>query len=335
MQFDPIALHRDALVLDAAAPLLRDRRWIGAYLAGGVDVLCPTICTNETAAQTLRTVGGWHRHIRGDDRLVLARSVADIETAKASGKAAVILHAQGGDLLENDVDLVDAFKALGLGILQLTYNEKNRIGDGAGERTDSGLSHFGLKVVARCNEVGVVVDCSHTGARTTLEAMEVSTKPVVFSHANPKAVFDTARNITDEQIRAVAGTGGLTGILGFPAFISADPKPTLDQMIDHLAYVADLVGIAHVALGIDYFLGQSGVADDATAVREYEGRLAEGRWRRADYPAPPYHYPTGIEMPDTLQNLTIRMAERGFSEDEIRAVLGGNWMRVLRACWGG
>jgi membrane dipeptidase len=266
---------------------------------------------------------------------VLARSFSDIDKAKQAGRAAVILHAQGGDLLENEVDLVDAFKALGVGILQLTYNEKNRIGDGAGERTDAGLSHFGLKVVARSNDVGVVVDCSHTGARTTLEAMEVSTKPVVFSHANPKAVFDTARNITDEQIKAVAATGGLTGVVGFPAFVSADPKPTLDQMIDHMAYVADLVGIAHVALGIDYFLGQSGVADDEAAVRDYEGRLAEGRWRRADYPAPPYHYPEGIEMPDKLPNLTVRMAERGFSEDEIRAVLGGNWMRVLRACWGG
>lgn len=321
--------------MDAAAPLLRDRRWIGAYLAGGVDVLCPTICTNDNAAQTLRVVGAWHRHLRGDARLVLARSVADIETAKASGKGAVILHAQGGDLLENEVDLVDAFKALGVGILQLTYNEKNRIGDGAGERTDAGLSHFGLKVVARCNEVGMVVDCSHTGARTTLDAMEVSTKPVVFSHANPKAVFDTARNITDAQIKAVAATGGLTGIVGFPVFVSADPQPSLDQMIDHMVYVADLVGIAHIGIGIDYFLGQSGVADDDAAIRDYEGRVAEGRWRRADYPAPPYRYPEGIEMPDKLANLTVRMAERGFSEDEIRAVLGGNWMRVLRACWGG
>lgn len=332
---DPMRLHHDAIVIDAAAPLLRERRWIDAYLAGGVDVLCPTVCTNDTASQALRVIAGWHRHIREDDRLLLAHSVADIEAAKAGGRAAVILHAQGGDLVENCVELVDAFKALGVGIIQMTYNEKNRIGDGAGERTDAGLSHFGVKFVQRCNAVGVVVDCSHTGSRTTLDAMSVSERPVVFSHANPKAVHDSPRNITDEQIRAVAATGGLTGIVGFPAFVSNDRPPSLDQLVDHMAYVAELVGIEHVALGIDYFLGQSGVADDVAAMREYEGRVAEGRWRRADYPPPPYAYPRGIEMPDRLPNLTERMLARGFTEREARAVLGLNWLRVLRACWGG
>ena len=211
--------------------------------------------------------------------------------------------------------------------------KKNRLGDGAGERTDAGLSVFGLKAVERCNQIGIVVDCAHTGSRKSFDAMEVSEKPVVSSHANPKGAFDTARNISDEQIRSVAATGGLTGIVGYPAFLSAAQQPTLDCFIEHLSYVADLVGIEHVALGINYFLGQVGVADDAIATREYEGRIAEGRWRRADYPPPPYYYPKGIEMPEKLPILTTRLLERGYSETKIRAVLGENWMRVLAGCW--
>lgn len=326
-------LHADAIVFDAAAPLLRDHRFIENYLDGGVDVLMPTVATNDTSTQALRTIATWHKRVREDKRLQFVSSTTDIRENKSVGRTSVILHSQGADLIENDVNLLDTFKALGVGVMQLAYNEKNRLGDGAGERTDAGLSVFGLKAVERCNQIGIVVDCAHTGSRTSLDAMEVSEKPVVFSHANPKGAFDTARNITDEQIRSVAATGGLTGIVGYPAFLSAAQQPTLDCFIDHLSYVADLVGIEHVALGIDYFLGQVGVADDAVATKEYEGRIAEGRWRRSDYPPPPYYYPKGIEMPERLPNLTIRLLERGYSETEIRAVLGENWMRVLSACW--
>jgi len=331
---DAEALHKDAIVMDAAAPLLREYRYIDDYIAGGVDILVPTVCTNDNAAAALATIAGWHDHVRGDARLSFVSSVADILAAKKTGQTAVILHAQGADLLENNVQLVDAFKALGVGIMQLAYNEKNRLGDGAGERTDAGLSIFGVKVVNRCNEVGIVVDGSHTGNRTTLDAIEISAKPFVFSHANPKGVFDTARNITDEQIKACAATGGVIGAVGYPAFVSASERPNLDQYIDHIAYVADLVGIAHVSLGVDYFLGHAGIADDARAIREYEGRINVGRWRRSDYPPPPYYYPEGIETPDKLGNLTAALLRRGFAADDVRAVLGGNWMRVLTQCWG-
>ena len=332
---DQEELHKDALVIDAAAPLLRAHRYIDLYIAGGVDVLVPTICTNDNAAGALATIAGWHVRVREDDRLCFVASSDDIHAVKKAGKASVILHAQGADLLENNLHLIDAFKALNVGIMQLAYNEKNRLGDGAGERTDAGLSIFGVKVVERCNAVGIVVDGSHTGNRTTLDAMEVSTKPFVFSHANAKGVFDTARNITDEQIKAAAATGGVIGAVGYPAFVSDAARPTLDQYIDHIAYIADLVGIAHVSLGVDYFLGQAGIADDDRATQEYEGRITEGRWRREDYPPPPYYYPYGIETPDKLATLTAGLVHRGFSEDDIRAVLGENWMRVLGVCWGG
>ena len=326
-------LHADAIVFDAGAPLLRDHQFIENYLDGGVDVLMPTLATNDTSTQVLRKIATWHKRVREDKRLQFVSSTTDIRENKSVGRTSVILHSQGADLIENDVNLLDTFRALGVGVMQLAYNEKNRLGDGVGERTDAGLSVFGLKAVERCIQIGIVVDCAHTGSHTSLDAMEVSEKPVVFSHANPKGAFDTAYNIRDEQIRSVAAIGGLTGIVGYPAFLSAAQQQTLDCFIDHLSYVTDLVGIEHVALGIDYFLGQIGVADDAAATKEYEGRIAAGRWRRSYYPPPPYYYPKDIEMPERLPNLTIQLLERGYSETEIRAVLGENWMRVLSACW--
>jgi membrane dipeptidase len=122
-------------------------------------------------------------------------------------------------------------------------------------------------------------------------------------------------------------------VVGFPAFVAATPRPSLDQMIDHVAWYADTIGIDHVGIGIDYFLGQHGIVDDAAARRTYDEQVRTGRWGEG-YPPPPYHYPAGIETPDRLANLTAGLLARGFSEADARKVLGGNWLRVYRAVWG-
>src|SRR5690606_23579948 len=142
------------------------------------------------------------------------------------------------DPVEDDLHLLDTYKALGVGVIQLTYNVRNRLGDGASEETDAGLSHFGIAFVRRCNELGIIVDCSHTGARTTLDAIEVSSQPVIFSHANARAVHPSNRNITDEQIRALAAKGGVIGVVGFPGFVSHMARPSLDRFIDHIDHIA-------------------------------------------------------------------------------------------------
>jgi membrane dipeptidase len=219
-------------------------------------------------------------------------------------------------------------------MVQLCYNRRNLVGDGATERSDSGLSHFGIDFIKRLNALNLVIDCSHTGIRTTFEVIERSTAPVVISHANAYAVHPNRRNVPDDLIRAIAATGGLVGTVGFPAFVANTERPTVDQFIDDIVYKVELTSIDHVGLGIDYYEGQHGVESDPVALARYEWRIAGGHWRAEEYPPPPYYYPAGIETPRTLSNLTRRLAERGFAEDDIRKILGLNWLRVFRQVWG-
>lgn len=328
-------LHRDAIIIDATCPLARMTSYIDWWREGGATAIAPTVTgMNGNARSGFAMIGGWLRYARGRDDTLIVRKACDIEEAKRLGKLGLILHCQGTAIVEDELDLLDAYQAAGLRIVQLCYNRKNLVGDGAGERTDSGLSHFGVKLIERLNALNLIVDCSHTGHRTSMDAVAMSAAPVIISHANARAVHDNARNIEDELIKAVAASGGVIGTVGFPYFLTGAGQPSLDRFIDDIAYKADLVGIAHVGLGIDYYEGQHPVEDDAVARSRYETRIADGTWRPEEYPPPPYKYPSGIDTPRTLSRLTARLLERGFSEQDVRQILGLNWLRVYRQVWG-
>ncbi len=335
MAQDAAALHRSAIVVDAVCPLLRDKSYVDWYAAGGVTVAAPTVASTEDAATALRAIAGWKAFIaRNPGTVVQVASAAEMRAAKQAGTLGLLLHFQGTDPIEDDPELVHAYKALGIGVIQLCYNVRNRTGDGADERQDSGLSYFGVALIKAMNEARVIVDCAHTGVRTSLDAVEVSTRPVIVSHGNPRAIKNSQRNLPDELIKAIAGSGGVIGVVGFPAFVGDDVKPTLDRFIDHIAYLGDLVGIDHVGLGIDYYLGQDPVTPLAEAKRQYDSAIARGIWRPGTYPPPPHHYPDGIATPRELPNLTRRLLERGFASGDVRKVLGENWLRVYEAVWG-
>ncbi|MCA1408632.1 dipeptidase [Ensifer sp. IC3342] len=327
-------LHSSAVIIDAVCPLLHDPERIADYQAGGVTVIGPTVGSLQNAPVTLRMIGTWHKRIRERDDLLLVRTAADIRKAKATGKTGIIMHFQGPEPIEDSLDLIDAYKALGVGIMQLAYNVKNRIGDGCEERTDAGLSRFGLQVIERMNAVGMIVDCAHTGTRTTMDAIEHSSAPVIISHANAKSVHPSRRNISDDLIRAIAGNGGTIGVVGFPGFVSSDSRPTLDQFIDHIAHMSDLVGTQHVTIGIDYYTGQFPYLDDAASMQEYWQAIADGIWTREAYPEPPHYYPAGIETPKGMACLTERLLQRGFTEEDIRKIYGENLIRVYQRVWG-
>ena len=156
---------------------------------------------------------------------------------------------------------------------------------------------------------------------------------MVISHGNARAVHNNRRNITDDLIRAIAKNGGVVGFNGFPGFVSNKARPSLDDLLDHVDHLANVAGPDHVCVGMDYFEYQAGVVDDETAGQVYDFLLDSGAWNPTEYPAPPWYWPEGIEMPDTLGNLTAGLVNRGYSEDEIRGILGLNMMRVFEAVW--
>jgi len=323
-------LHADSIVIDAVCPLSDGH--LDWYREGGVTALAPSVTTSDTHA-TLKELAGWHCLLRERDDMLLVRRAHDIELAKQSKRLGLYLHFQGADPIDDNLDRVDLYKSLGVGMIQLTYNVKNRVGDGCEERTDAGLSRFGVKLIERLNKARVIVDCSHTGLRTSLDAIECSTAPVVLSHSNVLAVHSSPRNVGDELILAIAKSGGLIGIAGFPGMISTHIKPTLDHFIAHIDAIVQRVGIDHVGLGIDYYSLQAGIASDEEAMRGYNEAIRTGLWTTA-YPPPPHHYPSGIETPRTLPNLTRGLLERGYTEVDVVKILGGNWLRVMREVWG-
>lgn len=332
---DADLIHDDAIVIDAVSPLTADRKFIDWYREGGVTLITPTVALIETADQTVKALASWRAYVEKRDDLIQVYTTADIEDAKRTGKTGVMFHFQGTDPIEDNLELIPVYAALGVKVIQLCYNRRNRVGDGGSERTDSGLSYFGLDVVAALNAARVVVDCSHTGERTTLDAVEASTSPVVVSHGNARALHPSERNISDTVIRAIGENGGVVGAVGFPAFVSGDARPSLDQFIDHIVYVANMIGIDHVGLGLDYASMQWPVMGDEEAIALYDRIIAAGAWRPEAYPPPPYYYPAGIETPRTLRALTRRLVEREFDETSIRKILGANWLRLYGEVWHG
>lgn len=329
------ALHAETIIVDAVCPITYEKRYVDWYREGGVTVVTPTVAWVQNADYAFKAIAGWHAFVASRADMRLIRSAADIVAAKQAGETGILLHFQGTDPIEDNLELIPIYGELGVKVIQLCYNRRNRVGDGGSERTDSGLSYFGLELIAALNDAKIVVDCAHTGARTTLEAIEASRSPVVISHGNAAAIHPSNRNVSDEVLKAIGANGGLIGAVGFPAFVNDSERPTLDHFIDHIVHIADLVGIDHVGLGIDYASMQWPIVSDEAAVAIYDRAIAAGIWRADTYPKPPYYYPAGIETPRTMINLTRRLAERDFDAASIRKILGGNWMRIYETVWEG
>jgi membrane dipeptidase len=280
----------------------------------------------------VRDLATWHGHFaRYRDRLIHVRRAGDILQAKREGKFAVMLGFQNATHLNRDLRNVDFFYDLGIRQVQLTYNELNALGAGCTERVDSGLSDFGVEVVQRMNDLGMLVDLSHCGVRTTLDAIEVSKKPVLFSHTNCRALNDNMRCKTDEQIRKLAAKGGVMGVTTVNFFVSNKARSTLDDFIAHIEHVTRLVGIDHVGIGSDSAIGgwrQSYPTEKA--FWDFHGQFkfkpgADVRW-------PPFI--EEIDVPEKFHLIRRRLAQRGFSPADLAKILGGNFLRVYREILG-
>lgn len=315
----------EGILVDAAVPNLQPRdiaRWLREIAGGGVDVALTTAASIEDCRRAMQVVSQWlelERARRHAFRIV--RSIADIGAAKAARELAVILHFQGADPIEDQLDLLNLFHAAGLRVMQLTYNARNRLGDGCFEATDAGLSKFGRKALARMEDLGVVVDLAHCGIRTALEAVDAARRPAIISHANARALCDTPRNAVDGVIRALAASGGVIGLCAPPFFVALGRPATLDALIDHAVYIADLVGAQHLGLGLDF-------ADENEEDYMYYGY--DDRY----IPKPPWIWPDGIAGYADVRNIGPALEARGFSSQEVRGILGQNFLRVFGQVWG-
>ena len=258
------ALHQDALIWDMTLPW-RVADWLTPtrsdlklgclerYAQSGIDFVSLTIATDEDdATATLRALAAERGYFKGNaDKFLLVDKADDISKARTENKLAVGFHFQGTVPVGRDLKLIESYHHLGVRHMLMAYNQKNFVGDGCHERTDSGLSIFGLRLIEEMNRMGMLVDCAHTGYQTSMEALEASKAPVIFSHTNAKGVYDHPRCIADDQIKACAAKGGVMGMTGLSIFHGKGLEP-VDGIVQHIGYVADLVGPEHVGLGSDY-----------------------------------------------------------------------------------
>lgn len=313
---------RPFLTLDAAAPLISHPRHVPHHLAalraGAVDAVLADVGSIEDFATVAARLAAWARFASAD--ATIARTAAEIEAAVAVGRMAIVLHMQGAAATGSNEDGLYLFHSLGVRVMQLTYNYRNQLGDGCLEPEDAGLSELGRRAVKILTDLGVVLDISHAGRRTSLETIEFASGPVVASHANADAVCESPRNLSDDQIRAVAATDGVVGLCAFPAFVSAHDA-SLDRLVDHAVHISGLVGPDHVGVGLDY-------ADEDEDDFVYYGY--DERW----YPKPPWQWPAGIEDWTKANRIPDALRRRGFGDSEIAGIMGQNFLRAFRARWG-
>jgi membrane dipeptidase len=322
-------LYADAVVIDA---LSFGKEWehaeFAALRSAGYAGIVESLPRRDLQTAIDALVGWRSRASEHSDSLLLALSAADFERAKREDRTAVLLNFQNATMLEGDTDNVDALHALGMRSFQLTYNYRNRLGDGCLERTNAGLSEFGVEVVDRMNAVGVMVDLSHCGRQTTLDGIAFSRKPVAMTHTMCEALRnDHPRAKTDEQIRACAEKGGVVGMAALGYFLGPDPggETTIEAYADHIEHAASVAGHEHVGLSSDF--PPQGIEPWATRENWYEPRLEsfkpsyEVRW-------PPWI--PELDAPARFLNIARVLEKRGWKTRELERLLGLNWLRLFR-----
>jgi membrane dipeptidase len=320
---DPGRLHRESIVFDAHCDTLQKvlagKRRLGERSEeghvdlprlheGGVTAqifalfVSPNYFPRGAARQALRLLDVFYQELEENaDQLTLVTTANEIEKAKAEGKVAGILSLEGAEALEGDLAVLRAFYKLGVRNIGLTWNLRNVAADGVDEmRSGSGLTNFGVQLVQEMNRLGIIVDISHLSPTGVRDVLHVSEAPVIASHSNAYALCPHRRNLTDEQLEGIASKGGVVGVTFVPNFVTENKNlTTLKRVLDHIDYMVKTMGLDHVGLGSDF---------DGFSNAKVQG----------------------MEDVTHLPRLTVGLVERGYSEEDVKKILGGNFVRVFR-----
>ena len=332
--------HGQLFVMDGVAlSYVLDEPYTERVLSGGVNACIVTVAAEEDWGRvplweaTLRLVEAALRKIEDNPSMTLATCAADLLEAQRQGKLGVVMGFQSASMIGRDFWRLKLLHELGLRCLQLTFTFANLYGDGNGERRNAGLSLLGVEFVQAVNEYRMLLDLSHCGERTALDAIEHATAPVC-THANAYTLNPTAMCKTDEAVKAMVAKGGMIGVQCWPrALNSQHPETvTIDDVIDHVDHFVKLVGLKNVGFGLGFTEG----------LRE-QNRLFNESKRMYTLRPDIYgdvrdfvemSYPRGLESIRLLPNLTQRLLDRGYAQDELGGLLGGNWLRVLHSAIG-
>ena len=320
-------------VIDGAQYARWDRQIFEEMRQGGVTCVNATLVYWETARETLSEIGRWNRFFADHaDLIVQACSADDVRHARAAGKTAITLAFQHCSPIEEDIDLVEIMHRLGVRFMQLSYNNQSLCATGCYEQDDAGVTRFGRQVIREMNRVGMVIDMSHSGERSTFDAIEISERPIAITHANPSSWHPALRNKSDDLLKALAGSGGMLGFSMYPYHLRNRSDCTLESFCDMIADTAELIGIDRIALGSDLVQGHG---------NEIVTWMRNGRWARerdygegdaadAGWPKPVPWF-TGNK---DFRTIAAGLAVRGFAGEDIEKVMGLNWLNFFEESFG-
>ncbi len=349
-----LALHKESVVIDSSiVPFIDyvgEDIWLEDVLRGGVTATNATVCMQRTMSEALRELSEYRVWAeKKANRALIVRKASDIEKAKIEGKHGIVFGPQDSSFLEGNIGFLETAWDWGIRIIQICYNSRNEAADGCTERCDAGLSNFGVKLVEAMNQRGMLVDLSHVGDTSTMEAIEASKDPVCFTHVLPREStpeelspyatwasressltgqfvrYAKARGRTDEALQACAEKGGVIGLTPYFAK-KAGPSTLTDDLMDQVDYTVDLVGADRVGFGSDL---------------DFRNSVTRGAyiWKHPDRIDVTYHTPMdktwGYGWLEHMPNFTKGLVARGYSDQEIRGILGDNWVKLFRKVWGG
>lgn len=292
---------------------------------GGVDAVHVTIAYHENFREMVARIEEWNLFFERFPTLIFqGKEAADVKLARDTNRTAIFFGFQNPSPIEDDIGLVEIVHSLGVRFMQLTYNNQSLLATGCYEAEDPGITRMGREVIAEMNRVGLVIDMSHSAERSTLEAIEISSRPIAITHANPAFWHDALRNKSDTVLRALAERGGMLGLSLYPHHLKDKTDCTLESFCDMVARTADLMGVEHIGLGSDL------CQDHPDSVVEW---MRVGRWtKQVDYGEGSKSQAGFPDMPEwfgdnrDFNNIESGLSAVGFSDTDVAAIMGENWL---------
>ncbi|MEO8037629.1 MAG: membrane dipeptidase [Betaproteobacteria bacterium] len=327
---EALALHREMIVFDCLSlSYLIDPPYVERAMEGGVSVTNLTMATEgETFDKVLENIDTALDKIARHPDLVLATTAVEVREAKRKGKLAIILGTQGSEAIGKQLNRVGLLHKLGVRYIGLAYTGATLLADGCGEPRDAGLTFLGRDFIEVVNGLPMILDLSHTGHRSRLEAAQLAKNPVC-THSNAYTVNPNDRNSKDEVARIIAAKGGVMGVCGLVRSV-APKDSTIEHMLDHARHWVDTVGADHTGIGLDFTEGyQDAFKAGKTKPQTHRWRVLRPDIFGSSEEFFTVEYPTGLQSIRLLPNFTHGLLERGHKPEQVREIMGGSWMRNL------